>query len=384
MSKIQNPKSNTLIEYIPAELKEGLSWYISYYVIHPATGKMTRRRMKMNRIKSISERRKYCKKLVKDINIKLYEGWNPFKEDLAPKGFSKFSEVIPAYKTSIKKNNRPASYKSYESVLRKFEKWLKEKGMDNAYISDFTIHDARTFMRNIELEYDLGALAFNNNRTVFSLLFNWMIECGYVLTNPFSEIKKKKPGHKTRVQYIEAEERTKIIRYFENKNPQMSVFIKLMYHCLIRPGELVKLKISYIDFKNQTIKIPAAVAKNGKQRFATIPDVMFPEILNMELGLCNQNDYLFGKGQMRPSSENVDTRRTGDKWRKMREALGFDDTYQMYSLRDTGIIQKLKDGITPDEVMYQADHSSLEITSKYVRIANPKVYADIKTKASAF
>ncbi|MDF1550435.1 MAG: hypothetical protein P1P88_21610, partial [Bacteroidales bacterium] len=40
-----------------------------------------------------------------------------------------------------------------------------------------------------------------------------------------------------------------------------------------------------------------------------------------------------------------------------------------YSLRDSGIIQMLRDGRSPKEVMEAADHSSIEVTNNYVKVA---------------
>jgi integrase len=57
---------------------------------------------------------------------------------------------------------------------------------------------------------------------------------------------------------------------------------------------------------------------------------------------------------------------------------------KLYSLRDSGIIQMLQDGISPEEVMKQADHSSLEITTIYVKHANPSGSEQIKKKGSKF
>jgi len=57
---------------------------------------------------------------------------------------------------------------------------------------------------------------------------------------------------------------------------------------------------------------------------------------------------------------------------------------QFYSLRDSGIIQLLKDGISPKEVMELADHSSLEVTNKYVKKARVEASEVIKRKSSGF
>ncbi len=78
------------------------------------------------------------------------------------------------------------------------------------------------------------------------------------------------------------------------------------------------------------------------------------------------------------------TRDTGKLWVKLRKDLDLPMEYQLYSLRDSGIVQLLNNGVAMQEVSKQADHSSLEITSKYAIHANKKASAQILDKCSDF
>jgi hypothetical protein len=72
------------LNYIPAELKENPSrWYIRYYVKNPDTGKLARKTIKLNRIKSVTLRRTTGRLLVNELNVKLARGWNPFIQNQA-------------------------------------------------------------------------------------------------------------------------------------------------------------------------------------------------------------------------------------------------------------------------------------------------------------
>jgi integrase/recombinase XerD len=58
---------------------------------------------------------------------------------------------------------------------------------------------------------------------------------------------------------------------------------------------------------------------------------------------------------------------------------------QFYSLRDTGITQMLRSGVSAGQVRDQAGHSSLEITNLYTRNSNDnKASDDIKKKCREF
>ncbi len=78
------------------------------------------------------------------------------------------------------------------------------------------------------------------------------------------------------------------------------------------------------------------------------------------------------------------TKYAGRRWLQLRKDLKLKPEYHMYSLRDTGIIQMLRDGISPDEVAKHAGHSSLEITSIYALHANKTANSQIMRKAGKF
>ena len=59
--------SNQVLKYYPAYLSEGKMWYITYYVYNPYADKMQLKRIKLNRIKSISEHHKYARLLIREI-----------------------------------------------------------------------------------------------------------------------------------------------------------------------------------------------------------------------------------------------------------------------------------------------------------------------------
>jgi integrase/recombinase XerD len=95
------------IDYLPAELKSYKNeWFVSYHVKNPKTGNLHRKKIKVNRIKNISERKKYAKKLIVEINNKLHTGWNPFLEEEAPKAFTKLVAALDTY-IKIKPRNFP-------------------------------------------------------------------------------------------------------------------------------------------------------------------------------------------------------------------------------------------------------------------------------------
>ena len=88
---------------------------------------------------------------------------------------------------------------------------------------------------------------------------------------------------------------------------------------------------------------------------------------------------MFGK-DLRPNIIATNSRYVGKQWAKMRLDLGFDNSIQFYGLKDSGIIEMLRAGISPEAVRDQAGHSSLEMTNKYVQIARTEADQQILTK----
>jgi len=60
-----------LLEYIPATIYPGKDFHVSYYVINPDTNKLERKKIRLNRIKRVSDRNATARRLVHNINVKL-------------------------------------------------------------------------------------------------------------------------------------------------------------------------------------------------------------------------------------------------------------------------------------------------------------------------
>lgn len=379
---------SSFIDYIPAQLHEGKVWYIDYYVKDPAKpDEFKRRQIKCNRIKSITERRRFGRRLVDEINNKLRNGWNPLLEQEAPKSFHRLSEALSTFLNTcdlaLKTGElRPDTVRSYRSYITMLKEWLDMRELSKILLINFGKTQAKEFMSYV---YNKGVRpsTYNNYLVNLRRIFNWLKENDYIKVSPFDEIQKKKQGHKIRIQYIDPEIRSIIATYLADNNYRLMVCCLMAFHCLIRPKEITYIKVGDIDLDNQQIIITRDVAKNKQVRYATIPDSMIKYLRDLDLHRENPNDFMFSIN-LRPGKERLDSRMISRYWDRLRNNLKLPKEYQFYSLRDSGIIQKIKDGIPVDEVMYQADHHSLETTNVYVRIANPKVFKEVKTKASAF
>lgn len=372
-----------MIDFIPAVYRENKhKCYVEYYALHPSQNILKRKQIRVDRIKGKKEKKRFAKRLAQRINLKLEEGWNPFIEQESPRALHRFSDAIEEFLLD-KRSLRKDTLRGYNSNIKLLKNWLTDNfEQDDPMILNFDYLHAAKFME-AQFRRNISNLRYNNILVFQRLLFNWMKEHYYTKVNPFEMIKKKKATNKQRIMDIEPEMRKKIRNYLRTKNNWFWCVCMFAFHSLIRPKEISFIRIKDIDLANQTVKIPGNIAKNGNDRYCTIPDVMIEDIKLLMRNAKRKNHYLFSKHFL-PGPDHWDSREIARYWSQLRKAINLPMEVQFYSLRDAGIIQKLRDGLDPATVMELADHSSLEVTNKYVKIARQKANIEAKTRSTAF
>lgn len=369
-------QSGNLIHYIPARLTEGKDWYVSFYAVDPLTGKMKRKRIKLNRIKNINERRKYARELVERINTKLRSGWNPWIEKAAPKGNERLIRAIELFLQRKRAELRPDSMRSYESQCDRLMTWLQNRGKANVVAAAFTPYMCREYLEYC-LDQGVSARTYNNYITFGRLLFNWLKERHYVKDNPFDGIKKMREQAKVR-QLIPELWLIRIREYLEVHNPDFLRACMLQFYAELRPKEQVRLRMRDIDITNRVITVPADAAKNRQARYPTIPDELLPYLLSLPWDRLPLSAPVVGR-KFKPGGEKVGrTDMFTQEWARMRTKLGMPKEYQFYSLRDSGIVHMIRNDVPLDIVMKQAGHADLTTTTKYVKFAKAEPVREIK------
>jgi len=374
------------IDYLPAELKPNKSrWYVQYYVKNPATGKLHRKIIKVNRITNLTERRKYAKKLVLEVNKKLESGWNPFLEQEAPKSYTKLTVTLELFlkhkQKELKSRDTIRTYKNHVEILVNYVKEIRKS--PDLIVLSFDAIWVRQYMDYLYNERNIGGKTYNNYRTVAVGIWNWMIEHLYCKVNPFLTVRRVQEQKKKR-QIIDAETRSRIKEYLlrENKLEYLAM-VMICFHGLIRPKEICLLKPENIRLDDKIIFLTADMTKDKDDRIVSISGELMKYLKALNIEKVSKDDYIFS-ASFKPGKKLIDSRNVGREWTKLRDTLKFPKEYQFYSLKDSGIVQMLMDGISPIEVRNQAGHSSLEQTNEYAKYANPTGSEQIKTKASDF
>lgn len=355
--------SQIFVDFRPAEIHDNASsTTIVFYAKNPSTGLLERQRMKLNHIHDKRERMKYGRMMVQQINRQLYDGWNPVVEKSGLSKVVTVADAVRLYKKSYT-GNRPDSLRTYDSQTKIFLEFCTLYNMCDKPIYEFGRQAAQRYMLHVE-DRDVSSKTYNNYVRFMGQFFNFCVDKGLTKDNPFSSIKLKRVDEKKRT-IIPPEVRSKVMDYLvREKMDGFRLICLLTYHCLIRPKELLMLKVSYISMRNNLIIIPAEVAKNHCERQISMP-MEIAILMADHIKSATTDLYLFSD-DYKPGKKLMTTRDTGRTWSNMRKAIGLPACYQFYSLKDTGITEMLEAGVPAKMVQELADHHSLEMTQKYV------------------
>lgn len=383
-------KTSIGIDYLPARLTEGQEWYVSFYAKSPATGALRRKKIKLNRISGIKERRNMARRIIMEVNDKLSRGWNPFIDEAAPKSFHKFADVLQTYMDIQSKDLEPFSFKSYKSMAKRMIEYLQEMGfdIDTMLMYQFDNGIAADIMLRIKRDPKLSARTYNNYLIFFKALFNWMKSYNYVAKNPFESIKKlpKKLAASTPKELFTKDMLAELRKYLLKENPRYFAMCMICYFCFVRPNEISHLKLSDINLDTQTIRIRADHAKNDCYSIRTIPNVMMPYLVSLDW-IGDPDYYVFSDdvtSAFIPGKKHLDPMKISKYWKKVRRYFGWSVEIQFYNLKHTGVTNMIDDGIALNFVQGQADHHSLEMTSIYAATHTPRSQEEIRNNVSSF
>ena len=369
-------------QFTMPRLCEGASeWYIEFYAYDPAQGKLRRKRIKINRISKVKDRRKYANELKLRLTDQLSRGWNPWVERSLHSNLRTFAEgcdsfekyVDKMYNDGLYRKETYAGYKSYLKILRAYNELL---AVPIYYAYQFDRRYCTDFLDYIFLERNNSAQTRNNYLVFLRLFSSHLVSRGFMEHKPTDGIEpiSKRLITKTRT-VIPPEVVHEISNYLMQHDRPFLLACYLLYYCYIRPVEITRLRLSYINVKDCTITIPAEDSKNKNTQSVTIPKKVL--LFAVEMGVFGHPSdyYLFSDGLM-PGREPIDPKIFRDHWAKVRRALHLRREYKFYSLKDTGITEMLDCHTASISVRDQARHASLsttEIYTRHGRAANPEL-----------
>lgn len=368
MSLTQNRNSQNFVDYVPAELKEGKTWLIVYYVSHPITKKLIRKRNRVKPLQSISNRRKLAKQMVFNINQRLASGWNPFFEEKNNKQYKKLFESFDIFikRKSIEfkdGNIRHDTLRTYKSRIQVLQNFIKDEIRKDLFCFEFNSELINKFLDFIRYEKGNSAKTRDNYLSFCVTLGNFLLEKNYILENPCLKIKKTNRKSKNRI-LIPNDLRTKIFNHLSKTNENYLTLCLVCYYCLVRRTEITKLKVKNLNLKNNILTIDAEGSKNRKTQNVTIPQQLV-SFLKHHIENANSNEYVFSSENFEPGLKKLNPDRITKEWIRLRKILKIPTEIQWYSLKDSGITDLLRAGVPVISVRDQARHYSSKQTDEY-------------------
>lgn len=370
-SENQKVKQKQLNEWTYPVLHQGRQWYVDFFAYDPARGAMRRKKFMLDRYKQRKARRVMASELIHSLVEKLKAGWNPFVNGTRTRTFTPWEKVMERYRqyleTSVaKKQLKAKTAYDYLSRLKQMEAFQEETGNRISQAGEFNRAWATDYLDYLIYDKDLTPRTRNNHRTWLSTLGAWLVDKQYITLNPIDGIpmlreqeKKREPLSRRQLQQLK--------EYLREHDRRFLLACMMVYYANIRPEELRNIRLGDISIAKQTVTVRAEISKNRKTQTVGLHDSVIRLMIDLRTfeGTTNR-DYLFGHGTLAPGRRQVYINHFRLEWKKVRTALRWDDRFQFYSLKDSGI----RDGINAMGLVTardQARHSDVAVTNLYAK-----------------
>lgn len=369
-----------IVTYTLPKLHMGKTWYVDFLCYDPVADKMKRKKYMLDSIKKISTRKKRACEIISIVSSRLREGWNPWAEVSNSRQYSLFDYVIQRYSETVNKLTMNDTLKQktaydYLSRLNMLVEYNRSRKNKVIYMYQFDQCFVSDFLDYILLDRDSSARTRNNYRCWLSAFSSWLLEKKYIEHNPIENIHSLPERRKFRCA-LSKNDLEHLQDYLQKVNPHFLLACRMEYYTFIRPNELSNVKLADIRLKEQKIFISSAVSKNRRDGMVGLNDELCRMMIDLNIFDYPDSYYLFGD-KFKPNAEKGDSRMFRDTFFKVRKALKFPDTYQFYSLKDSGIrdLANAKGIVVARD---QARHSDVATTNKYLTADSLTVHEETK------
>lgn len=371
---------NKLLEYTLPKLHTGKQWYVDFFCYDPAEEKMKRKKYMLDHITKLSDRRKLATEIINTATARLRSGWNPWIDASGKRQYTTFEDVIVHYRRMLTKylangTIKQTTYQDYHKRLKVLCAYNANLPKSAQYIYQFDCAYISDFLDYLLLDRDVSARTRNNYRIWISSLCTWLVEKQYLERNPVEKIKFLPEADKRRTP-ISQEHLSKIREYLNMNNPHFLLVCRMLYYTFIRPEELCNIKLQHLYIKEQKVFVESSISKNRRDGMVGLNDELIKLMIDLHVFDSPNDYYLFGKS-FAPGAERISTKSLRNTFIRMRKALNLPETYQLYSLKDSGI----RDLANAEGIVVardQARHVDISTTNKYLKADSLQVHEGTK------
>lgn len=357
--------------YSPENLNE--RWYV--YIYDTIKQKPTQKFYKgINSVFDYQDRMIRCEVLKDSLIKELKSGWIPKSEkkllpqpeDLGFKIIEAFDFAFEIFKTKLAKK----TLQDYSSVYKFLKAEIIALKWQIHDIKDFDTYHIKILLEETQKRQNWSNKRYNKASNVLRSIFTVLKKEFIVKNNPAQGLDYLPEEESEPINLITPEEQTQIINHFKFVCPNFNVFLKIIYQCGIRPGEIIKIKCSMIDLNKKIFRLPKEITKARKRNVPISEDLKndlskfdFSEPNNFLFGIyspyCRRNDKKFVVSEF-PLSINV----AGNLWREnVHDILHI--YKKMYWFKHKGANDKEEQGMEIKTVQQIFGHSSEKITEIY-------------------
>jgi integrase len=371
---------------------------LSFYAFDNQVGRLKRKRIKLNHLGQRWFIRRREREICSRFLALLAQGWSPFAANcpevgavltrIAPHHIAvktlSFKNALQRYSDFVeaeveRKVMSEATRKTYQSYIAKFSA---------SFPPDMPVGDVDTsslvaFIDGMKSQ-NLSPKYCNSFIGWLKTVFGWMLERGFVTENPALPIKTETLARQQgRPTMTDTERETLFARLRQLGQLDFLLACLMEYYTYIRPNELYRVKVRYINLDEQTVTIPAEISKNRKTAKVTLPAVVVDLMRELCIDRHRADDYLFGKGlKCGPTIGNY--KQFGRFWERRVACEGgiYPELEKrgivFYSLKNSGITDMLQRGVPSAVVRDQARHQDISTTEIYGRSSSLKAPAELK------
>ncbi|WP_405350459.1 tyrosine-type recombinase/integrase [Nonlabens sp. Asnod3-H03] len=351
-----------------ATIAPGKRWYVYFRY----EGKLYKFYKNLNRFKTINERRRIGKGLCEIYADLLLRGWSPVDEKFHKAHTEAFTleEALKMALDHKKSSLKESTYNQYNTAYNRFMDWCKSNLLAGILVNNFKRKNFAQYLNYLSKDGN-NATSINNNKRAISALFSKLVTDFIIDANPTAGIKTEK-SQPLKNRPFTAKQLSDILKTCESKDPYLLHFIKFMVYAMLRPREVIRLKKKSIQDN--------LIFVDTKKGMATINIIEKLKPLVTELvNDCNTDEDNLLSYQNQPllwtagekAKTNVFTRR----FKKIKDSLGLDETYGLYSFRHTAIFHLyqsyLTEGLSHNEIINKllpiTRHKSEKELSAYLR-----------------
>lgn len=328
-------------------LKE--DWYIKYRFYDDILNKSKQVVVRVNEYDTVSDRITYVKGVINQI-IQLLEiqEMNPItgfiKESDDNKDINKYTLLPDALKfarNSVRLSE--LTMRDIDSMLPNVLKHAQQFHYDRLCISEITrkhwrrIFDACAIKKDGEFSND----KYNRYRSYMGILCSELMEYDVIDANIPLSLKPKEKAIKRIRETLTMDERVKIDNYLKEKYPRFRLLMHIFFHSGARETELMRVKVSDVDFDHQRVKYLVKKGKGYREVYRPMKDIAVPFWKEAVAGAA-PDMYVFTR-LLKPGYTPIQSYQLNKRWiRLVKKRLGVTaDFYSLKHLNSTETAKKL-------------------------------------------